>query len=674
MNLHIDDYYLDNNNFKLYLRGWLFAQNYKISIIADNEQLLLAEPNEIRMDITTKFSNADDTAKYGFEYILDLKKKYQKIKIQVVIDEKAKTIFTQGFTSSKVINLMKKTHRIIIKIFRVLVKQNVKLFNPRMFKNYVSIICSCLSKKSVSDNYVDPNNSFQYRFWQPKTQEKEVELKYKPLISVVVPVYNVPIIYLKECIDSVINQTYKNWELCIADDCSTNIKIREVLDKYTKKDKRIKVVYRKTNGHISQCTNSALKLATGDFISLLDNDDILSSDALYEVAKSLNENKNLDIIYSDEDKLDLNNNKCFPTYKPDWSPDIFYCYNYFCHFTTIRKKIIDKIGGFRVGYEGSQDYDLFLRVLENTKKDRIFHIPKILYHWRMIPGSTAETIDNKSYAFDRGKKALQEHMSKLKYDCIIKKVANIPYYYPKYKLSNKKTVGIIIDKIDSTTNLKKCIKSILSNINYKNFDILINGDINKKYLKYKNIKKINEENINTFIEKSNYDLIMIINCNVEFTKKSNVKEMLSFAIQKHVGIVSGTMTKNSNYIQYSGTVLFENKLKYANTNLSLKNFGYLGRLKLPTNYLCPGLDVIIFERKKYLKIKDNVQIDLDNIDDYIKCCLEFDKSYYNLVLPNNVFILYNFSSIDIDLKKNKIKNDKYYNDNLSEKYLYKLDK
>ncbi|WP_407960125.1 glycosyltransferase family 2 protein [Enterococcus faecium] len=246
-----------------------------------------------------------------------------------------------------------------------------------------------------------------------KEQRKEAQgFAYRPLISILMPVYNVEIKWLEKCIDSVLDQTYDHWELCISDDASTDPAIRKCLESYQAKDDRIKVVFRQENGHISLATNSALEMAEGEFIALLDNDDELPPFALYEVAKVLNIHPELDLIYSDEDKIDADGNRFDPHFKADWSPDTLMGNNYISHLGVYRTSIVKKLGGFRKGYEGSQDYDLVLRVTEQIPADHIYHIDRVLYHWRTIPGSTASNGEAKSYIYDSGVKALTDALSR----------------------------------------------------------------------------------------------------------------------------------------------------------------------------------------------------------------------------------------------------------------------
>ena len=231
-------------------------------------------------------------------------------------------------------------------------------------------------------------------------------LRFKPVISILMPVYNTDTPWLKRAVDSVHAQVYPYWELCIADDGSTKPDVGRLLRKYAAQDPRIKTRFLSANEGISEASNAALSLASGDFIGLLDHDDELSPDALYEVARFLNRHPEADMLYSDEDKIAENGERCEPSFKPDWSPDLFLSCMYTCHFGVYRKSLVREIGEFRKGYEGSQDYDLVLRLTERT--DRIFHIPRVLYHWRKSTGSAASSTNAKPYAYTSAKEALKD--------------------------------------------------------------------------------------------------------------------------------------------------------------------------------------------------------------------------------------------------------------------------
>lgn len=265
---------------------------------------------------------------------------------------------------------------------------------------------------------LDSRRAKNYQEWFKKnwpnqktlaSQKAEVEnFDHKPLISIVVPTYNTPLHFLQDLIDSVKAQSYENWQLCFADDKSPMQEVRDFIENAAKEEQRISYVFRKTNGHISEASNSALKIAKGEFIGLLDHDDILWPNALYEVAKALNKNKDLEFIYSDEDKISENGKRHEDAYfKPDWSPDQLRCHNYITHFSVIKKSLMDKVGGFRKGYEGAQDWDLILRVTRELPNQKIHHIPTILYSWRKAQTSTALRADAKDYAWE-----VQEHVLK----------------------------------------------------------------------------------------------------------------------------------------------------------------------------------------------------------------------------------------------------------------------
>ena len=244
-----------------------------------------------------------------------------------------------------------------------------------------------------------------------EAKKKEIEsFSFKPTISVIMPVYNIERQWLENAIESVFNQVYEKWELCIADDASSKPHIKKVLKRWQNYDERVTVKFLETNLGISGASNEALSLATGLYAALMDHDDELSRDSLYEVVRLLNEHPEADIIYTDEDKLTVNGQRLRPVYKPDWDPELFLTYNYLCHLVVCRRDLVSKVGGFRNGFEGSQDYDLLLRLTEWT--DKIFHIPRVLYHWRMIPGSAALVVDAKKQAFEKSKQALRDAMER----------------------------------------------------------------------------------------------------------------------------------------------------------------------------------------------------------------------------------------------------------------------
>ncbi len=236
-------------------------------------------------------------------------------------------------------------------------------------------------------------------------------LRLTPVISILMPVYNVDEPLLRRTLDSVTGQVYPHWQLCIADDASTQPHIRAVLSEYEAFDPRIRVVYREVNGHISAASNSALELVTGDFTALMDHDDEMPPHALYMVAKEIAAHPETEVIYSDEDKIDISGSRFQPSFKPDWNPELMLSLNLVTHMIVYRTSLMRAVGGFRVGFEGSQDYDLALRITANVRTDNVRHIPKILYHWRAIKGSVALSADQKPYAHERARTAITETLA-----------------------------------------------------------------------------------------------------------------------------------------------------------------------------------------------------------------------------------------------------------------------
>jgi glycosyltransferase involved in cell wall biosynthesis len=298
-------------------------------------------------------------------------------------------------------------------------------------------------------------------------------LQQRPLISVIMPVYNTPEKWLVRAIESVRRQLYDNWELCIADDASKEPHVRAVLTRYQKKDARIKVVFRETNGHISATSNDALALAQGEFIALLDHDDEIRPHALACVALEIEAHPKADLIYSDEDKIDENGHRYDHYFKPDWNPDLFNVQNYVSHLGVYRTLLVREVGGFRVGYEGSQDWDLAMRVIERTAPERIRHIPKILYHWRSVPGSTAMLIGAKNYAVKAAEKVITEHFARTGVEAKLTPTKG-SYWRVHYPIPDPAPfVSLIIPTRNRLNVLQPCVESILAKTTYANFELLI---------------------------------------------------------------------------------------------------------------------------------------------------------------------------------------------------------
>jgi GT2 family glycosyltransferase len=395
-------------------------------------------------------------------------------------------------------------------------------------------------------------------------------LKKQPLISLVMPVYNTNPNWLKLAIESVTAQIYPHWELCIADDASTNPEIKSILEDYAQKDKRIKVDFREKNGHISAASNSALSLATGEWLALLDHDDILAEHALYWVANAINSNTNSLLFYSDEDKIDENGRRSNPYFKCDWDQDLFYSQNLITHLGVYYTEIVKKISGFRVGYEGSQDHDLALRYIEQIQPEQIHHISKVLYHWRTHAASTAQSSEAKPYAAIAGTKAIAEHFKRTGGKA---KVESTPYGYRAiYPLPKKQPlVSLIIPTRNGMDLLKQCIDSIITKTSYKNYEIIIvdNGSDDPHTIGYFNDLAASNKAIiirddspfnysalnNKAAKRANGEIIGLINNDIEVISPDWLNEMVSHAIRPEVGCVGAKLLYPDNTVQHAGVIL-----------------------------------------------------------------------------------------------------------------------
>ena len=435
-------------------------------------------------------------------------------------------------------------------------------------------------------------------------QEQSKKFDYRPLISIAMPVYNVEIKWLEKCIDSVINQTYDNWELCISDDASTDSKIKKCLEAYEQKEPRIKVVFRKENGHISLATNSALEIATGEFVALLDNDDELSPHALFEVVKVLNERSELDMIYSDEDKIDAEGNRFDPHFKADWSPDTLMGNNYISHLGVYRSSIVKSLGGFRKGYEGSQDYDLVLRVTEQIPEDHIYHIDKVLYHWRTIPGSTASSGEAKSYIYDSGVKALTDALNRRGIKGTVHPGLISGFYEVTYEVLQEELVSVIIPTKNGYDDLKLCVDSIIEKTSYPNYEIIIadNGSTDPKmqelFAEYK--KQLDERFIvelidipfnysrinNLAAKKASGKYLLFLNNDTEVIEPNWMTTMVSYAQFDRIGCVGAKLYYPDDTTQHAGVLVgIGGVAGHALNNYDRTHCGYFGRLVIDVNYL-----------------------------------------------------------------------------------------
>ena len=388
---------------------------------------------------------------------------------------------------------------------------------------------------------------------------------YAPKISIVTPVYNTPLDHLDLAIRSVQAQHYENWELCICDDASPNTDVKARLQSWEKQEPRIKVTYSAKNEGISGASNRALELASGEFVGLLDHDDELTPDALYEVVKLLQKRSDADMIYSDEDKLDAEARRVWPHFKPDWSPELMLSVMYIGHFGVYRTSLLKEIGGFRVGIEGSQDYDLVLRLSEKT--DRIYHIPQILYHWRMAPSSAAASGDAKPYAYEAAKKALTEHLNRRRVPGEIVHGEWRGLYRVRFNLQGSDKVSIVIPNFSKADALRCCVTAIEEKTSYRNYEVIVvdGGRLDaelRKWLESRGCRIISAEESASLSRRINFGgaaaqspYLQLLHGGAEVISGDWISAMLGFCLQREIGAVGAKLFHRSGKIQHIGVVL-----------------------------------------------------------------------------------------------------------------------
>lgn len=430
--------------------------------------------------------------------------------------------------------------------------------------------------------------------------QKSHVFDYEPLISILVPTYKTPKHLLIETIDSVLNQSYKNWELCIADGNSGESYIKEMLDDYAAKDSRIKVKYLDENKGIAGNTQECYYMATGDYIGLFDHDDLLEPNALFEIVKAVNEDRTIDFIYTDEDKINEKSDYRFdPHFKQDFAIDTFRSYNYICHFSVFRKDLMDKINGFRDGYNGSQDYDIILRATEVAQN--IHHIPKILYSWRVHSGSTAGNPKNKMYCYDSAKKAIDDELRRKGIKGKAKDGKYIGTYEIDYEIIGNPKVSILIPTKDHIEDLNRAIESVIEKTEYKNYEIIVieNNSENKDTFeyykeiqeKYDNIKVVTWEKgfnysaINNFGAKyAEGEYLLLLNNDVEVINGEWLTKMLGLAQRDDVGCVGAKLYYPDNTIQHGGIIVgLGGAAAHAHRGFKRKEYGYFLRLGITHN-------------------------------------------------------------------------------------------
>jgi glycosyltransferase involved in cell wall biosynthesis len=477
--------------------------------------------------------------------------------------------------------------------------------------------------------------------------------KRRPLFSVVMPVYNTPDELLEKAVQSVVDQLYPNWELCIADDASSEPHVRTILERFAAADSRIKVTFRPANGHICEATNTALGLATGDYVALFDHDDVLAKTALYEVATEIDAHPDAQFIYSDEDKIDTEDRRFDPYFKPDWNPDLNSGQNYTSHLSVYRTELIRSLGGFRKGFEGSQDWDLFLRAIERIPASAIRHIPKLLYHWRAVPGSTALQPAEKTYPMEAARVALADHF-KRRGEAV--ELLPVPgdHWRIKYPVpSPAPLVSLIIPTRNALKLVRQAVQSILAITDYPNYEIVVvdnesddpdtiayldglskGGNPRVRVIGYH--APFNYSAINNFaVRESKASVIGLLNSDVEAIERGWLSEMVSQACRPGIGAVGAMLYYPTNTVQHAGVILgLGGVAGHPYKEFPRGDQGQKNRLRLVQNYSAVTAACMVIQKDRYLEVGGLNEKDLSiAFNDVDLCCKLIKAGYRNLWTP-----------------------------------------
>ncbi len=619
-----------------------------------------------------------------------------------LLEEKDKTIeeLNRLAHSLRLKNRAKRVIKRVLPNFAIKIIKHVKS-NPQSFKKVIYMLKSGqileLVRKFGKVGF-GSNEVVEYVF-KEEPYEEQKNFLYRPLISVVMPVYNVEPKWLKKAIASIEKQWYDNWELCICDDGSSNRDTLEYLS--TLKNEKIKIEFLDKNVGIAGASNRALELACGEYVLLMDNDDEITPNALHEVVKILN-SKSADLIYSDEDKIDENGIYSEPYFKPDFSEEMFLSQNYINHLCVIKKSLLDRIGGWREGFDGAQDYDLYLRVMELSKK--IEHIPKVLYHWRKIDGSAAKASEEKPKAWDAGVKALESYMEKNRVKASVSKGDVYGTYRVAYKIRGNPLIDIIVPFKDKSELLRVCVESVLKS-SYKNFriigisnnskeratfeemDRLRSLDERVQFYEYNvpfNYSRINNYAIERYV-KGEY--IVLLNNDIEIINSNWIEEMLMYAQRDEIGCVGAKLLYPNNTIQHGGVIVgLGGVAGHSHKYFPKDSPGYFGRLKIVQNFSAVTAACLMVKKSIYEDVGGLDEVNLKVAFNDVDFCLRvMERGYRNVFTPYAV--AYHHESIsrgvedsfekikrfnsEIDYMKKRHKKilqngDRFYNPNLTQ--------
>lgn len=629
---HLDQVEVDD---QIKIRGWAFSTN-KEEVIFNVNGMNIEPVKFEREDVKTAFPNEEITLYSGFEICLPYDKKLllkfcsKNQEVNEIIDAGAIKKAAKRVKRQKM--LKKLTFANFLKVLKYLFKHGVSKTLSHM-------------KHKVTETEVQPISLYEKTLYSEEELEieKHTEFKIHPKVSVIVPLYNTPIDFLTEMIESVQNQTYSNWELCLADGSDEhNDKVGETCQSF--KDDRI--VYKKLvkNYGISENTNEALAISTGEYIALFDHDDLLHPAALFEVVKAIND-KDADFVYTDEVTFMGELKNMFnPHFKPDFAIDNLRANNYICHFTVFSRILYNEVGGFRSEYDGSQDFDMVLRLTEKAR--HIYHIPKILYYWRAHKNSVAAGVGAKPYVIEAAHKAIQSHLDRCNIKGNVLDTVVPSMYKINYEIVKESLVSIIIPNKDHIDDLEKCLKSIKSKTTYSNYEIIIVENNSEDECTFEYYNKINDENINVIkyegifnysainnlgFENAKGEYIILLNNDVEIISESWIEEMLMYCQREDVGVVGAKLYYPDDTIQHAGLGLGLLTLAgHYHRHFPREHPGYMGRLIYAHDVTAVTAACLMVKREVYEEVgglDETFEVAFNDVD----FCMKVRKKGYLIV-------------------------------------------
>ena len=633
------------------LRGWTIADGpVLVHIFDENKKPVQADiQRTARVDVEQLYEEAKDPGKTGF---------FAEVtgfsgKVMYLVFE------CKGKKSVYVVHLQKP----------VILANKVEKYAKKGMKYLKYQGPAALWNKTVAKVKTVSTREIPYSKWIERhlptkgelEKERRTKFDFQPMISIVVPAYKTPEKYLRRLVECVKEQTYPNWQLCISDGSGADSPIRKLLQELAAQDERIKVVFSEKPLQISENTNQALAMAQGDFIAFADHDDELTPNALFSCVKALNEHPGIRVLYSDEDKMSMDGHKFFqPHFKPDYNPDLLCTVNYICHLFVVKRELLDQVGMLRSAYDGAQDYDFVFRCVEAVKDQEIYHIPKILYHWRCHEDSTAENPESKGYAFEAGKRAIEAHYERIGISAQVFPGEFPGLYRTRFLRDRDPLISIIVPNKDHIDDLKRCMNAIDSKSTYKNYEYVIvenNSTDPATFQYYKDLEKENPKArvvywdgpfnfsaINNFGAKyARGEYFLLLNNDTEIINPDCLEELLGYCMRSDVGGVGARLYYEDDTIQHAGVVIgFGGIAGHCFVMQPRGTTGYCHRIICAQDYSAVTAACMMVKKEAFEKVgglSEDLAVAFNDID----FCLKLRKAGY-LIVYNPYAELYHYES------------------------------